>query len=64
MIGKLNRYGSLALAHAILERGEKENDQVFLQSDWCEWLRTFCREGDKLVSPHHKPTQVAYHERC
>lgn len=49
MIKQLSRYGSVALAHAIIERGIKENDQQFLQSDWYDWLVMFCRLGDAQV---------------
>lgn len=48
-------YGYVALAHAIIKKGEAENDQLFLQSDWYDWLVTFCKLGDKIIT-HSKST--------
>lgn len=36
------------LAAAIIESGKKCNDQRFLQSDWCDTLRSICRLDDEM----------------
>lgn len=51
-------YGYVALAHAIIDRGEKENDQLFLNSEWYQWLLTFCKIGDAHVLHRQKTNQA------
>lgn len=55
-------YGYVALAHAILKKGETENDQVFLMSDWHDWLVNFCKIGDAIIERRksNSETQVKY----
>jgi len=35
------------LAAAIIRSGERENDQVFLDSDWCDTLKRLCALDDE-----------------
>ena len=38
--------GYKKLAAAIIRSGERENDQAFLNSEWCESLRYFLKLGN------------------
>lgn len=59
------------LAAAIIESGERCHDVSFLNSDWCDTLRTICKMDDELyghrmsaargrryVSSAHLPLEV------
>ena len=48
--GDLDRYHSpyANLAAAIIESGERCNDTLFLDSDWCDTLRTMCKLDDEI----------------
>ena len=59
------------LAAAIIASGERCNDTRFLDSDWCDTLRTICKLDDELyghrtvavsgrryASTAHIPTEV------
>lgn len=40
---KKGSYGYRRLAAAIIRSGERENDQAFLNSDWCDTLRYYLK---------------------
>ena len=42
--------GYKKLAAAIIRSGERENDQAFLKSDWCDTLRYFLALGSQQGS--------------
>ena len=42
--------GYRKLAAAIIRSGERENDQAFLNSEWCETLRYFVKLGSQQGS--------------
>lgn len=44
--GYHNAYANLAAA--IIASGERCNDTRFLNSDWCDTLRTICKLDDEL----------------
>lgn len=48
--GELTRYHNpyTNLAAAIIESGERCNDTRFLDSDWCDTLRTMCKLDDEM----------------
>lgn len=40
------------LAAAIIASGERCHDVSFLNSDWCDTLRTMCRLDDEMYGHH------------
>lgn len=50
--------GYVALAHAIIRKGETENDQRFLQSDWHDWLVNFCSLGDAIIDRRKSKAEI------
>ena len=48
MIQRTYHDGYANLAAAIIADGHKHNDQVFLNSDWCDTLRWMCKLDDEL----------------
>lgn len=55
--GKKSSEGYRKLAAAIIRSGEKENDQTFLASEWCETLRYFLKLGSQQGSGEFSGTQ-------
>lgn len=49
--------GYKKLAAAIIRSGERENDQSFLNSEWCETLRYFLKLGNTHGSGDLSGTQ-------
>ena len=55
--GKKSSEGYRKLAAAIIRSGERENDQAFLNSEWCETLRYFIKLGQQQGSGDLSGTQ-------
>lgn len=49
--------GYRKLAAAIIRSGERENDQSFLNSEWCETLRYFINLGQRQSASNLDGTQ-------